>query len=225
LNHESQIKNRSFILHPSSFILYFAEVYVKAIAGILLGIVAVLGIAGGAIATGIVRLPFSPPETSVAAQIQAQVPATVQSSPPLQPASAQSTDGADMIVTLSERFLNRKIVEGMPQGDEISNPQIDLHADALADFTATVRSGFLTVTPRASVRLAVQNGRIVIDVLNVDVGGFGVPSSMIQPQIDQLKATAETELNKQFADLEKTTGLKLHSLTTTENSLTLYFAP
>lgn len=197
----------------------------KAIVGIVLGIVALLGIAGGAVATGVVRLPFSAPQTNVAAQLRAQVPATVQSSPPLQPAVAQSSDSADMVVTLSERFLNRKIVEGMPQGGEVSNPQIDIHANALADFTATVRTGFLTVTPRASVQLSVKNGRIVIDVLKVDVGGFGVPSSMIQPQIDELKATAETELNQQFADLEKSTGLKLQSLSTTENSLTLYFAP
>jgi hypothetical protein len=199
--------------------------FVKVIVGILLGIVALLGIAGGAIATGIVRLPYSAPQTNVAAQVQAQVPVTVQSAPPLQPAVAQSSDGVDMVVTLSERFLNRKVVEGMPQDGEVSNPQIDLHTNSLADFGATVKTSFLTVTPQASVQLSVKNGRVVIDVLKVDVGGLGVPSSMIQPEIDRLKATAESELNKQFADLDKTTGLKLYSLSTTENSLTLYFAP
>jgi hypothetical protein len=197
----------------------------KVIVTIVLGIVALLGVAGGAVATGIVRMPFAPPQTNVQAQLQAQIPTSVQPSPPLQPQATQTTDGADMIVTLSERFLNRRIVEGMPQGGDVSDPRIDLHANDLANFTATVRTGFLTLNPDASVKFSVQRGRIIVDVLKVDVGGFGVPNSMIQPQVDNLKATAEDELNEQFAEIQRSTGLTLKSLSTTENSLSLYFAP
>jgi hypothetical protein len=48
---------------------------------------------------------------------------------------------------------------------------------------------------------------------------------LIEPQIAQIKTTAETELNRQFASMQAATGLKLQSLTSTEGSLTLSFAP
>ncbi len=186
----------------------------KIITGIIVGIVALVGIGGAAIATGIVRAPFSAPQTNI------------QAAPPLQLLLAQTPNNADMSVTLSERFLNKQIIKGIPNTGEISNAQLDLHAGDLADVTATVQvNRLLTVQPKISVKLAVQNGRIVIEVQRVDVGGIGIPDSLIQAQVAQLKQTAEEELNKQFAELEKSTGLKLHSLSTTENSLTLYFAP
>lgn len=187
----------------------------KVLVTAIVGIIVLLGAAGAGVLAGIVPVRFG--ETQ--ANFQGQV-ATV---PPLQPLNAQ-VGGADMVITLSERFLNQQIGKGVPQTGEVSNAQIDLHSNSLANFTATVKTGFLTVQPNATVQFSVQNSRIVIDVLKVDVGGFGVPSSLIQPQIDQLKLGAEAALNSQFADLQKNTGLKLQSVSTTENSLTLNFA-
>lgn len=183
---------------------------------LVIGAIVVCGILGGAILTGIVRIPSSSSETS----FQAQLPTLTA----LQPIPSQASDTADMTVTLSERFLNNQIALGVPATDQISNPQLDIHADNLADFSATVNTGFFNVKPQATVKLAVQNARIVLDVQKVDVGGFGVPASLIQPQIDQLKQNAEAALNAQFAKLQATTGLKLQSLSTTENTLTLYFS-
>ncbi len=182
----------------------------KVVGGVVIGILALLCIGATAVATGIVRAPFSAPQT------------LVQGAPALLPLSTQA-DGADMTVTLSERFLNKMVAEGMPKGGDVSNAQIDLHQGNRADVTAAVKTGFVTLTPKAAVTFAVQNGRIVIEVQRVDVGGFGVPNSLIEPQIAQLKQTAERELNQKLAELEKTTGLTLQSLSTTENSMTLVF--
>jgi hypothetical protein len=100
-----------------------------------------------------------------------------------------------------------------------------LHANNLANVSATVQvNSLVRVTPNISLQLGVANGRIVINVLQVNVGGFGVPSSMIEPQIQQLKQNAEDDLNTQLAVLQNATGLKLQTLSTTENSLTLEFA-
>jgi hypothetical protein len=184
---------------------------VKALLVVIVGIFTFLCVGGVALATGVMQLPSTALQTNI------------QASPPLQPLNAQVANAPDMTVTLSERYMNLQMTKSMTNSAE-SNPQIDLHANNLADVSSTVRAGFLTVRPKASVSFAVQNGRVVISVLRVDVGGFGVPSSLIEPQINSLKQNAETELNKQFANLQTTSGLKLQSLSTTENSLTLNFS-
>ena len=69
----------------------------------------------------------------------------------------------------------------------------------------------------------VENGQIVVHVQNVNVGGFGVPGSLIEPQINQMKQNAETNLNTQLEKFTASSGLKLQALSTTENSLSLFF--
>lgn len=184
----------------------------KTILGIVVGILILLGAAALAMATGFVQLPGSPQQTNV------------QGSPPLQPLSAQSSEKADVVVTLSERFFNRQLANSLTQGGQVQSAQIDLHPNNLANITATVQvSSGLRVTPNASVLMGAQDGRLVIEITKVDVAGLSVPNSLIEPQIAQLKQSAETQINRQLAELEKTTGLKLKSLATTENSLTLSF--
>lgn len=183
----------------------------KVLVSLVLGIIACLGVAGGAVLTGIVHIPSSAIESNFLAI------------PPLQPDTAQTPVASDMTITLSERFMGSQIALSMPPGGEVSNPQIDLHANGLADFTGLVKTGFLTFTPKASVRFSVVKGRIVIDILQINVGGFGIPTSLIEPQIAQLKQTGEIALNQQFAAMQTNAGLTLQSLTTTENSVTLNF--
>lgn len=182
----------------------------------VLGIVVVgilLLVCAGGVVFGMGLLPFSRDATQT--NVQAQ---------PLQPLPTQSSDTADMVVTLSERFFNKQIADKMPAGGQVQNAEIDLHANNTANVTATVQvNSQVRVSPNASVQLGVQNGRIVVDITKVDVGGLALPNSMIEPQINQLKQTAENQLNSQLAQFEQTTGLKLQSLSTTENSLTVFF--
>ena len=172
-----------------------------------------MGSIGGALVTGLV--PGLPTTQT-----------TVSAVPALQPLPAQVTDNADMVITFSERFLNANLAQGIPTGGQVSNVQLDLHSGETADLHATVViNAFLTVQPKLALKLAVANGQVTIDVVSVDVGGFGLPSSLIQPEIDSFKSTAQTQLNQQLVLMAQTTGLKLQSVSTTENSLTLYFAP
>lgn len=177
---------------------------------IVLGGIIAFCVGAGAVVTRVLPVSIAGIETNV------------QGSPALQPLT-QTSNEPDMTITLSERYLNRQMTQSMP-GSAQSQPSIDLHVNNLADVSSTVRAGFLTLRPKASVSFSVVNGRIVITVLRVDVGGFGVPNSLIEPQINSLKQNAETELNKQFANLQTTSGLKLQSLSTTENSLTVVFS-
>lgn len=195
----------------------------KLIAGALLGLCALLGIAAGAVAMGIVHIPILNTETNVESSPPLQ-PLPAPSSPPSQPPPAQTSLNADMVLTLSERYVSKLLIQGLPQGGAVQNAQIDVRENNLADIQATVRvNESLTVKPTLSLALDVQAGRLVIDVQKVDLGGFGIPQSLIEPQIADLKQNTETELNRQLADFQKSTGLKLQALSTTNTGLTLYF--
>lgn len=126
---------------------------------------------------------------------------------------------------LAESDLNQLLNQNLPPGGEVSNVVLDLHAGNTANVSATLRLNSLSLQPNALLRATVADNRIAIEVTQVRVGGFGVPSSMIEPQIAELKNMAERELNSQLAKLEANTGLELQALETTENEMRLYFAP
>ncbi|HZQ07674.1 MAG TPA: hypothetical protein VFD70_13915 [Anaerolineae bacterium] len=183
----------------------------KFVLGTMLAIVMLLGAGGAAVLAGVIPVT--------------RATTTVQAVPPLQPLDAQTTS-ADMIVTLSERFMNQQLTVGIPPNGQVQSAQLDLHAGNTADFTATIQvNSFISANVKANVLFSVVNGRIVINIYNVSVGGFGVPASLIQPQINQIQATAEAQLNQQFANVQANTGLQLQTISTTENSITLSFAP
>jgi hypothetical protein len=184
------------------------------VSGVLFGVLTLVCIGGVALAGGLNA--FHLPGTLT----------TVHAIPPLQPLPAQATDSNDLTVTVSERYLNREIAGSMSAGSGVSNVQLDVHSGSLADVSATVQvNSFLTLRPTATILVNVVNGRVRLDVQKVEIGGFGLPSSMVDPQIADFKQSAEGEINGQLASLEATSGLKLQSLSTTENSLTLSFAP
>lgn len=175
----------------------------RFIAGCLVGAIALLGIGGSAIV------------------LSGLVPPAAQ---PMQAALAQSTPVSDMVVTLSERYLNYSLGKGLPAGGQVRDVQLDLHPNNLASATATIPiNAFITVRPKATLRLGVGEGKVTIDVMQVDVGGLGIPNSLIEPQIDDLKRSAESQLNSQLSALAASSGLRLYALSTGENTLTLSF--
>lgn len=145
--------------------------------------------------------------------------------PPPTPAPIQPTTPGSQTVTISESDLNQQMNQNLPPGGEISNVVLDLHDGNTASVRATLRLNSLTLQPNASLKASVANNRVSIEVTQVSVSGFGVPSSMIEPQIANLKNLAERELNSQLAKLEAETGYKLQTIQTTENEMLLYFAP
>ncbi len=184
----------------------------KFVAGFFVGMLSLAIIAFALLTSGSV------------AWAQPTPPAGVLASPLFDP-QAQTTDTSDMTITLSERYMNRQVGLGVPPSGQVSNVTLDLHSGATADVNATVRvSSFLSLPVKLNLSLTVVGGRIVITVQNVAVGGFGVPTSLVETQISELKTSGERELNRQFAAMEQSAGLKLKSLATTESSLTLSFA-
>ena len=181
----------------------------------MLGILLLLGALGCGFLSG--TTTTNPTPTQIVIVAPTVPPPTSTPVPPTKP-NAQS-------VTISETDLNQQLNQNLPQGSEVSNVFLDLHPGNTASVRATIRLNSLTLQPNASLKASVVNNRVSIEVTQVSVGGFGVPSSMIEPQIANLKSMAERELNSQLAKLEAETGYKLQSISTTETGMTLNFAP
>ena len=183
----------------------------RAVGTVVLGIFAFIGIVACALGANAVVAPTATPQINVQGA-------------PLQPAPAQATDNADMTVTLSERYMNNNIARGLAQGGSVESAQLDIQSNAVVVIDAVMQvNSQLRLSPRVTTQLTAENGRIVVNVQNVNVGGFGVPSSLIEPQINQMKQNAETNLNTQLEKFTASSGLKLQALSTTENSLSLFF--
>jgi hypothetical protein len=58
---------------------------------------------------------------------------------------------------------------------------------------------------------------LIVD--NVDVGGFTIPRSAIDPQVTQFTRNAETQLNRELTRILANTGLHLSSVEATEDTL------
>lgn len=180
----------------------------------LLGIILIVGALGCGI--------FSDAATAV--PTPTRLVSIAPTNPPPTRASLAPTAPNAQSVSISESDLNQQLNQNLPPGGQVSNVFLDLHAENTASISATIQLNSITLQPTASLQAAVVNHRIAITVTRVRVGGFGVPSSMIEPQIADLKNMAERELNAQLEKLEQTTGFKLQAITTTENELRLYFA-
>jgi hypothetical protein len=181
----------------------------------VLGVLLVVGALGCEFLSDAVESNPTPPTAVLV--VPTLPPPTVAPVAPTQP-GAQS-------VTISESDLNQQLNQNLPSGGEVSNVFLDLHEGNTASVRATIRLNSLTLQPNASLKASVVNNRVSIEVTQVSVGGFGVPTSMIEPQIANLKNMAERELNSQLATLEANTGFKLQSIRTTETDMTLFFAP
>lgn len=187
----------------------------KGMSMYVLGVLLLVGALGCGLLSGAIE--SNPPPTAAIVAVPTLPPHTFAPVAPTLP-NAQS-------VSISESDLNQQLNQNLPPGGEVSNVFLDLHDGNTASVRATLRLNSLTLQPSAALTAAVVNHRIAIEVTKVSVGGFGVPSSMIEPQIANLKNIAERELNSQLALVEANTGFKLQSIRTTENEIILYFAP
>lgn len=177
----------------------------KIIIGVVIGMVAILGL--GRLGAADVM-----PRTS------AQPQGVTQSAP-----LAQATTG-DMNITLSERYLNQQLRVGVPAGGQISNAALDIHPGQVADLSANVQvNSFLNLPVTVNTLFTLANGRVTITVQSVKIGGFGVPNSLVEDQIATLKTNGEAEINRQLAYMEANAGLTMTGLSSTEDSLTLSF--
>lgn len=162
--------------------------------------------------------------------------------PPLAP--PQSFEGEPAVTVLMiESFLNQQLREALAAETvaEVTNsaqkaPRVKIklndatldvqagqHARFYAQLTATAWNLPVQLRPIADMVFGLQDGRVKINVTQVQLGGVRVPHALVDHFVSQVVAAAETKLNHSLTQLQRDTRAQLTRIETTEDLMILKF--
>jgi hypothetical protein len=123
-------------------------------------------------------------------------------------------------IMVQESYINTLVKEALKDNPILSNPVVDLHSGNAASVTVNLQlAGTLSLKPTAMLHFGVVNHRVVIDITEITVQGFAIPTSIIRPQLQTVTDDMEAQINQVVGAMEKETGLELTSLNTSETQL------
>lgn len=135
--------------------------------------------------------------------------------------------GPDMRITLSERRLAEQMSAALAGDDRYQDPVLDLLPSGRARLAATLPISFLgqqlAVRPSMDLRLAVVDGRVTALPEGMELEGIPLPARVVEAPMNEVSSLVEEQLNAAVGQISGATGLKLSSLTTTDDSLVLDF--
>lgn len=141
---------------------------------------------------------------------------TFAASSPVQP--VQNSPVIQIMV--QEAYINTLVKEALKDNPMLSNPVVDLHSGDTASVTVNLQlAGALSLKPTAMLHFGVVNNRVVIDITEITVQGFAIPTSIIRPQLQTVTDDMEAQINQVIGAMENETGLVLTSLNTSETQL------
>jgi hypothetical protein len=123
-------------------------------------------------------------------------------------------------IMVQESYVNTLVKEALKDNPMLSNPVVDLHSGDTASVTVNLQlAGALSLKPTAMLHFSVVNHRVVIDITEITVQGFAIPTSIIRPQLQTVTDDMEAQINQVIGAMENETGLVLTSLNTSETQL------
>lgn len=133
----------------------------------------------------------------------------------------------DVRVLIGERYVNSQMLAALKNDPALQNPTIDVLPPNRARGTATVNLKILGTTlslrPSVLMHFEAVNGRATMTVDSIDLGGFAVPASAIQNDIDRIQKVAEEQINTDIQNAVRGTNLKLSGISATDDSLVIDF--
>jgi len=143
------------------------------------------------------------------------------------PQSAPILDASrgDVTLTISANYLNARLQHIVKQTGLVKQATLTLLAPDIAQINATMDAKILGQTISGSalarVRIAVQNGRVLLTIEKVDVSGIGISQSFVTPVIEQLRAQMEDQINKVIQRELQGMGLRLVNIQVMPNRVTV----
>ena len=71
------------------------------------------------------------------------------------------------------------------------------------------------------MQFQVVDGKIQTHVTNINLGAISVPTALVKPQIDQMESLFESSVNRAVTSALAGSGLKLYSVSTSSDALTV----
>jgi hypothetical protein len=133
----------------------------------------------------------------------------------------------DVTVVTRAAFLNTEFQAAVKQNNLARSATIAFSEPNAARISmpvdVTLLGQTLTVDASVSAHAIVQNGRIVVVVDNVDVGGMNVAGSLVKQPVERARVLLEGEMNRLMQQELQGTGFRLINLDASPESVTLQF--
>ncbi len=136
-----------------------------------------------------------------------------------------TTDQADISVSASAAYAGTQIQAAIRQTGLAKQATISLAAPNLVKVTTPVSINLLgqqvQVNATVSMRVTVQNGRVLLKIDNVDANGLNVPSELIGSYMETFRAQGEDQLNKLIQRGLQGTGLRITNVRVAADAITV----
>lgn len=111
---------------------------------------------------------------------------------------------------------------------QVSNAQLTLRApnDAIvaADAVVEVAGVKVRARPTVGVQFAVEDGRVKTRLGQINVGGIGVPTELVRPQLAEMERILEAQINRAISGGLTGTGLRISSISVVGSALVVDLA-
>ncbi|MBI5302601.1 MAG: hypothetical protein HY868_10720 [Chloroflexi bacterium] len=130
----------------------------------------------------------------------------------------------DVSVTTSTAYINAQIQpiarsSGLARQMTLTFSAPNLcRAVVVSDLGAAV-----TLNATITLRVAVQNNRIVLTVQDTQVSGASIVQVVVSQQVEKIRAQAEEQINRQLQRALQGTGMRLVGINITPSDVTLQF--
>lgn len=149
---------------------------------------------------------------------------SIFSKPPAIPTS-QSSARPDLSITASAPFIASQLQQTLRQNNLAKNATVTFVAPNLARIAATqdvsVLGFSIALNATATMRVSVQNGRILLKTESVDTGGLPIPQPTLDATVERLRAQAEEQMNRVVQSGLRGTGLRVSNIRITESDVTV----
>lgn len=129
----------------------------------------------------------------------------------------------DVSISASAAFLNAQIQQAVRQTNLLKQATVTLNAPNIVQVVAvvdvTILGQRINTNVTVTMRVTVRNNRIALTVEKVDTGSVPVPQSMINSNIESLRAQAENQINAVAQRALNGTGLRLSNVRITPSEM------
>lgn len=131
----------------------------------------------------------------------------------------------DLSITASATFVSSQLQPAMRQSGIAKNATVTFAVPNLVRVAAAQEVNVLgftvTLNVTATLRVLLQNGRIVLKTESIDSGRLLIPQAPLDATVEQLRAQAEDQLNRVVQSALRGTNLHVSAIRMTESEMTV----
>jgi uncharacterized protein YpmS len=141
---------------------------------------------------------------------------------------APAPEDADVSLSVSERRLAQEMAASLAGNPNLRDPAFELSPPDRARVTVSAHTQLLGQTvqirPTVQMRFVLSDGRVQVVAEGMEVAGLPIPDWLADIPMREFTEPIERQVNETVQQMEAGSGLKLTSVSATDDSLVLGFS-